>query len=97
MFLHTSEDVTASYRQPRRFYGAPTTCNSVSTEFYSAIDCAFSEYPPSAHNVLRVFTSRVLGVLCGLIACTRRALVIVRLMLICTILKTKMNFNFTTY
>lgn len=56
--LFTSEDVMGSLRRPRRFYGAPAACNGVSTELYLAIDCAFAEYPPSAHDMLRIFTSR---------------------------------------
>uniref|UniRef100_K1PUD7 Uncharacterized protein n=1 Tax=Magallana gigas TaxID=29159 RepID=K1PUD7_MAGGI len=37
-----------------RSYRAP---NYVSTEFYLAIDCPLAGYPPSAHDMLGVFTA----------------------------------------
>lgn len=42
------------------FLRSLTTCNCVSTdlEFYLAIDCALTQNPPSAHDVLNIFASR---------------------------------------
>lgn len=40
------------------FYKAAAVCNCVFTEIYLAINCALSEYTPSANDVLRVFTAR---------------------------------------